>query len=46
MPRMKVYLPEAMYEQVKARRLPVSEILHRAVHVELRRLDLLAEANR
>jgi len=46
MPRMQVYLPQAMYEQVKARGLPVSEILQRAVRVELRRLDLLAEANR
>lgn len=43
---MQVYLPEAMYEQVKARGLPVSELLQRAVQVELRRQDLLAETDR
>ena len=46
MPRMQVYLPKAMYEQVKARDLPVSELLQRAVEAELRRLDLLAETDR
>lgn len=46
MPRMQVYLPDAMYEQVKARGLPVSELLQRAVQAELRRLDLLAETDR
>src|SRR5437773_10672341 len=46
MPRMQVYLPEAMYVQVKARALPVSELLQKAVQVELRRLDLLAETDR
>jgi hypothetical protein len=43
---MQVYLPEAMYEQVKARGLPVSDLLQRAVQAELRRLDLLAETDR
>jgi post-segregation antitoxin (ccd killing protein) len=43
---MQVYLPKAMHEQVKARRLPVSELLQRAVQAELRRLDLLAETDR
>jgi post-segregation antitoxin (ccd killing protein) len=43
---MQVYLPEAMYEQVKARRLPVSELLQKAVAAELRRQDLLAETDR
>jgi len=43
---MQVYLPDAMYEQVKARHLPVSELLQRAVQGELRRLDLLAETDR
>ncbi len=42
---MQVYLPEAMYEQVKARSLPVSELLQKAVQAELRRRDLLAEAD-
>ena len=43
---MQVYLPEAMYEQVKARGLPVSELLQKAVQAELRRQDLLAETDR
>ncbi|MBI4525639.1 MAG: hypothetical protein HY695_17725 [Deltaproteobacteria bacterium] len=46
MPRMQVYLPEAMYKQVKVRGLPVSELLQKAVKAELRRLDLLAETDR
>ena len=46
MPRMQVYLPEPMYEQVKARGLPVSELWQRAVEAELRRQDLLAETDR
>lgn len=46
MPRMQVYLPDGMYEQVKARGLPVSELLQKAVQAELRRQDLLAETNR
>jgi post-segregation antitoxin (ccd killing protein) len=43
---MQVYLPEAMYTQVKARGLPVSELLQKAVQAELRRQDLLAETDR
>jgi post-segregation antitoxin (ccd killing protein) len=43
---MQVYLPKAMYEQVKARGLPVSELLQKAVQAELRRQDLLAETDR
>jgi post-segregation antitoxin (ccd killing protein) len=43
---MQVYLPEAMYEKVKARGLPVSELLQKAVATELRRQDLLAETDR
>jgi hypothetical protein len=46
MPRMQVYLPEAMYKQVKARSLPVSELLQRGVEAEIRRQDLLAETDR
>jgi hypothetical protein len=45
MPRMQVYLPEALYKQVKSRNLPVSELLQRALQSELRRLDLLAETD-
>ena len=43
---MQVYLPEAMYEQVKARDLRVSELLQHAVREELRRQDLLARTDR
>lgn len=43
---MQVYLPEGMYKQVKARGLPVSELLQKAVQAELRRQDLLAETDR
>lgn len=43
---MQVYLPEAMYEQVKRRGLRVSELLQKAVQAELRRQDLLAETDR
>jgi post-segregation antitoxin (ccd killing protein) len=43
---MQVYLPAAMYEQVKTRGLPVSELLQKAVQAELRRRDLLAETDR
>src|SRR3954468_9068123 len=46
MARMQVYLPDGLYEQVKARGLPASELLQKAVRAELRRLDLLAEADR
>ena len=46
MPRMQIYLPDAMYEQVKARGLPVSELLQKSVEAELRRQDLLAETER
>ena len=43
---MQIYLPEAMYKQVKTRGLPVSELLQKAVQAELRRQDLLAETDR
>jgi post-segregation antitoxin (ccd killing protein) len=43
MPRMQLYLPDELYEQVKARGLPASELLQKAVRAELRRLDLLEE---
>lgn len=46
MARMQVYLPDELYEQVKSRGLPASELLQRAVRAELRRLDLLAETDR
>jgi post-segregation antitoxin (ccd killing protein) len=46
MPRMQVYLPDDLYDLVKKRRLPASELLQKAVRAELRRLDLLAESDR
>lgn len=45
MPRMQVYLPNDLYEQVKARRLPASELLQEAVRAEVRRQDLLGETD-
>jgi post-segregation antitoxin (ccd killing protein) len=41
MPRLQVYLPDDLYEQLKARRLPASELLQAAVRAELRRQSLL-----
>jgi len=46
MARMQVYLPDGLYEQIKSRGLPASELLQKAVRAELRRLDLLAETDR
>jgi len=43
---MQVYLPDELYEQVKAQGLPASELLQKAVRAELRRLDLLAKTYR
>ena len=43
---MQVYLPEDLYQEVKARHLPASELLQRAVRDEIQRLDLLAAARR
>jgi post-segregation antitoxin (ccd killing protein) len=42
---MQVYLPEELYQQVKDRRLPVSELLQEAVRAELRRQELLEEGD-
>lgn len=43
MPRMQLYLPDDLYELVKSRGLPASELLQKAVRAELRRMDLLDE---
>jgi len=43
---MQLYLPDDLYELVKARSLPASELLQKAVRAEVRRLDLLAESDR
>jgi post-segregation antitoxin (ccd killing protein) len=45
MPRIQVNLPVKIYEQVKSRGIPVSELLQGAVKTEIRRLDLLAETD-
>jgi len=42
---MQVYLPDELYEIVKARRLPASELLQEAVRAEVRRQELLAKAD-
>ncbi len=46
MARIEVYLPDELYEQVKARGLPASELFQKAVRTELRRMELLAETDR
>lgn len=43
---MQVYLPDDLYEQLKARQLPASELLQEAVAAEVRRQDLLAQTDR
>jgi hypothetical protein len=43
---MQVYLPDDLYKLMKARSLPASELLQKAVHAELRRLELLSETDR
>jgi post-segregation antitoxin (ccd killing protein) len=43
---MQVYLPDELYRAVKERRLPASELLQEAVRAELRRAELLGEADR
>jgi post-segregation antitoxin (ccd killing protein) len=40
---MQLYLPDDLYELVKSRGLPASELLQKAVRAELRRLELLDE---
>ena len=42
---MQVYLPDDLYDQVKKRRLPASELLQEAVRAEVRRQDLLSETD-
>jgi post-segregation antitoxin (ccd killing protein) len=46
MPRMQVYLPDDLYKLVKKGRLPASELLQDAVRAEVRRRELLREADR
>jgi len=42
---MQVYLPDDLYDAVKARGLPASELLQEAVRAELRRQELLDETD-
>ena len=46
MPRMQVYLPVELYEEVKTRDLPASELLQDAIRAELRRQQLNYETDR
>ena len=43
---MQVYLPIELYEEVKTRELPASELLQEAVRAELQRQHLLDETDR
>lgn len=43
---MQVYLPEDLYEIVKQRRLPASELLQQAVRSEVRRRKLQSASRR
>jgi hypothetical protein len=38
---MQVYLPDELYDQVKGRELPASELLQEAVRAEVRRQELI-----
>ncbi len=42
---MQVYLPDELYKAVKEGRLPASELLQEAVRAELRRQELLGQAD-
>lgn len=45
MPRMQVYLPDDLYEALKTRNLPASELLQEAVQAELQRQYLNEQAD-
>jgi hypothetical protein len=42
---MQVYLPDALYREVKERGLPASDLLQQAVAAEVRRQELEARAD-
>ena len=46
MPRLQVYLPDDLYEQLKAKNLPASELLQTAVRAELERRNALEASDR
>lgn len=45
MPRMQVYLPDDLYDEVKARKLPASELLQDAVRAEIDRQQAIEAAD-
>lgn len=46
MPRLQVYLPDDLHEELKRRGLPASELLQVALRAELERQDALDETER
>jgi post-segregation antitoxin (ccd killing protein) len=46
MPRVQVYLPDDLHQQLKQRNLPASELLQVALRAELERQDALAQTDR
>jgi post-segregation antitoxin (ccd killing protein) len=46
MPRMQIYLPADLYQAVKKRHLPASELLQQAVRSEVRRRELEAASRK
>ena len=46
MPRVQVYLPDDLYDELKRRGLPASELLQVAVRAEVERQDALSETER
>ncbi len=43
MPRVQIYLPDDLYEAVKSRRMPISELSQNAVRAALHREQLRAD---
>jgi len=46
MPRVQVYLPDDLHEELKRRGLPASQLLQIALRAELERQDALDETDR
>jgi post-segregation antitoxin (ccd killing protein) len=44
MPRVQVYLPDDLYDEMKSEKIKASELLQHALRVELRRRQLIAAA--
>jgi len=45
MPRVQVYLPDDLHDQLKQRNLPASDLLQVALRAELERIGALAETD-